>query len=603
MADLNSMIAQGAQFQAPMDPFAQYGKMQQLESGMRANQLHQLQLQEAQSSAQEKNALRQLNPNAPDYEAQLFKVNPTIGIAYRKEASAAAAQQASAEEQRVKSAVARQGILNQAYRDISSRPSDANVTAHMEDVLDSPLFRPEEKTAVQKLAQTLLGMPFEERGAFLSSRGATAGDLSTATTAAAGQAVTKRGQDLTAGTAVRGQDITARGQDIGASTAAAGQGVTMRGQDLTASTAEAGRLTTQRGQDIVANTAAAGQNVTKRGQDIVAGTATAGQDVTKRGQDIVANTAANRLKLEQEKFAWEKANPGYSIQDTSEGMVAVNLKNPSDVVQLKLGNTGIVSSTVRTAEQDRASRELIASASRLSTAQTADNRLAFEKTKFAWEKANPGYSIQESSAGLVAVNLKNPNDVRPLNSGGQPIGPKPIFNAAAGGFITPPVAGGAPGFTPIPQINDTRDQQAAVKALRSAGYDPITGEDTISALIKKSTSGKLQAGAAAALAFLGQTTDGRKAIAALEGTANQIATDLAGGKLGAGISNTDRDFIVSALGDVANAYKTSEERLAGWQAAKNRMVSTGLLPTPGRPAPAGGSSIHDQADAILRGSK
>ena len=44
MADLNALIAQGAQFQAPIDPFAQYGKMQQLQNAGMQNQLTQQQL-------------------------------------------------------------------------------------------------------------------------------------------------------------------------------------------------------------------------------------------------------------------------------------------------------------------------------------------------------------------------------------------------------------------------------------------------------------------------------------------------------------------------------------------------------------------------------
>jgi hypothetical protein len=191
---------------------------------------------------------------------------------------------------------------------------------------------------------------------------------------------------------------------------------------------------------------------------------------------------------------------------------------------------------------------------------------------------------------------------------------KPVFNAEAGGFVSPPTKANPQGaFTPLGSIQENKDQQAAVKALKSAGYDPTTGEDTISKLIAKSTSGGLQAGTTAAIAFFGKSTEGRKAIAALEGTANQIATDLAGGKLGAGISNTDRDFIVGALGDVANPMKTSAERLAGWTAAKDRMMRVGLIPPPkgmdqgtaakgAGPASAGGGSIRDQADAILRGS-
>jgi hypothetical protein len=177
---------------------------------------------------------------------------------------------------------------------------------------------------------------------------------------------------------------------------------------------------------------------------------------------------------------------------------------------------------------------------------------------------------------------------------------RPIFNAAAGGFITPPTKDNPQGkFTPATDIQTSKDQQAAIKALQSAGYDPVTGKDNISELISKSTSGGLQAGSAAALAFFGKTTEGRKAISALEGTANQIATDLAGGKLGAGISNTDREFIVGALGDVSNPMKTAEERLAGWTAAKERMVRVGLIPAPKPRAPAAASAAPSNIDALL----
>jgi len=47
MADLNALIAQGAQFQAPPDPFAQYGRMQQLQNAGMQNQLTQQKLASA----------------------------------------------------------------------------------------------------------------------------------------------------------------------------------------------------------------------------------------------------------------------------------------------------------------------------------------------------------------------------------------------------------------------------------------------------------------------------------------------------------------------------------------------------------------------------
>ena len=78
MADLNSMIAQGAQFQAPVDPFVQYGRMQQLQQGQQTNELNKMKMEELQSAAIERNALRQLDPTSATYENQLFKLNPAI---------------------------------------------------------------------------------------------------------------------------------------------------------------------------------------------------------------------------------------------------------------------------------------------------------------------------------------------------------------------------------------------------------------------------------------------------------------------------------------------------------------------------------------------
>lgn len=148
-------------------------------------------------------------------------------------------------------------------------------------------------------------------------------------------------------------------------------------------------------------------------------------------------------------------------------------------------------------------------------------------------------------------------------------------------------------------VGESNQQQAAVKALKTAGYDPETGEDRISKLIEKSTSGRLQGYTAEALRFVGISTSGMNAINDLTSTSNQISLDILGGKLGANISNTDRDFIVGILGDVANYAKPAEERLAAWNAARNRMIVSGMLPPPTKgagqapaatpsPAPAGG---------------
>ena len=156
---------------------AQYGQLQQIMAAQDAQQMNALKMQEARAAMDERNALRQLNPTAADYESQLFKVNPQLGISYRKEQSAAEASKAQTAASLASAAKSKQELLGQALRDISSRPSDANITAHTEDIQSSPLFSAEEKAKALVTQQTLLSIPFEERKAYLQTQGAKPSDL------------------------------------------------------------------------------------------------------------------------------------------------------------------------------------------------------------------------------------------------------------------------------------------------------------------------------------------------------------------------------------------------------------------------------------------
>lgn len=174
-------------------------------------------------------------------------------------------------------------------------------------------------------------------------------------------------------------------------------------------------------------------------------------------------------------------------------------------------------------------------------------------------------------------------------------GEQPTYNVQAGGYIVP-VSKANPngGFIPLNQPANAKSQQAAVQALKTAGYDPVTGKDDISELIKKSTGSTAGLLTDEAYRFVGESTAGMKAIAALEPIAKNMALDMLGGKLGAGISNADRDFIVSAFGDISNPRKTREEKLLAWNSAKNRMLTSGMLPPPTQqatPTPAPGQPV------------
>jgi hypothetical protein len=103
MADLNALIAQGAQFQAPPDPFAQYGKMQQLQQGQQANALNQMKMEEYQRGLQEQNALRSsvssdFDINNPAHVNAVLRASPTAGAAFLEKFSQGAKERGLAEK-------------------------------------------------------------------------------------------------------------------------------------------------------------------------------------------------------------------------------------------------------------------------------------------------------------------------------------------------------------------------------------------------------------------------------------------------------------------------------------------------------------------------
>lgn len=128
-----------------------------------------------------------------------------------------------------------------------------------------------------------------------------------------------------------------------------------------------------------------------------------------------------------------------------------------------------------------------------------------------------------------------------------------------------------------------KDVQANRKALASAGYDVTTGKDEITDLIKKSTGSGVGKGVDILGAAVGKSTKGSEALAALETRANAITSGLLNGKLGAGISNADRDFIVAQIGNLASGTTPTATRLAAWNAAKERMIKLGMIEAPSTP--------------------
>jgi len=161
------------EFQAP-NALAQYAQIQQIQGGRQAQELNALKMQEAQAAMQERNALRQLNPAAEDYENQLFKVSPQLGIQYRKEAATTAAQRAAQQKSEFDLKAAQRKFGEDLKRGLSANPSDENSIACGQDAVLQGLYTPDQ---VKATVSQLLALPAPERVRILSQAGASAGEL------------------------------------------------------------------------------------------------------------------------------------------------------------------------------------------------------------------------------------------------------------------------------------------------------------------------------------------------------------------------------------------------------------------------------------------
>jgi len=156
--------------------------------------------------------------------------------------------------------------------------------------------------------------------------------------------------------------------------------------------------------------------------------------------------------------------------------------------------------------------------------------------------------------------------------------PAPRVQATPEGKLTPRVDMNAPPAAPanapepIPGTPEFTNRRFGREALDAIGFDPKTGEDRVSKLIKTSTSGGLQSLGAGVSGFFGRATEGAKKIGQIKPIINNLILDKMNGKLGAGISNEDREFFKSTLGNLDDPSIPAEVRLASWGEAKRRLA-------------------------------
>lgn len=158
-----------------------------------------------------------------------------------------------------------------------------------------------------------------------------------------------------------------------------------------------------------------------------------------------------------------------------------------------------------------------------------------------------------------------------------------------------PAATGAGTPTVKPQtLSEQQRRKGFQKTLELFDYDPKTGEDSVSPLIKASTSGGAEKIGADIVGFIpesmgGGATPGAIAIGQLESLKDNMTFEKLRGKLGAQISDADVRLIASTMGDIANANTPASVRLAKWQNIVLPILVRGAGLTPvKRATPTGG---------------
>ena len=187
-----------------------------------------------------------------------------------------------------------------------------------------------------------------------------------------------------------------------------------------------------------------------------------------------------------------------------------------------------------------------------------------------------------------------------------------VFGGAGtptGGAGSPTRTGGAgtPTAAGKPQtIGEQQRQKGFQKTLELFDYNPKTGVDSISPLIKASTSGGLEKIGSDIAGFIpesmgGGATPGAIAIGQLASLKDSMTYEKLRGKLGAQISDADVKLVANTMGDIADANTPSPVRLAKWQNVVLPILLRGAGLTPvKRATPTGGGKGKPSLDSFRK---
>jgi len=142
-----------------------------IESG--ANQLAMMEsaakMQELNRANEDRNALRGLDPNAPDYLSKVTQINPKLGMEI-------GAHQATIKKQTAETTGLEHDNRQKQFADLSFNPSNENITAHLQDSVLKGQLQPDQ---AQGLLSKVLPMNPQQRQQFFTDMGMKANERAT----------------------------------------------------------------------------------------------------------------------------------------------------------------------------------------------------------------------------------------------------------------------------------------------------------------------------------------------------------------------------------------------------------------------------------------
>ena len=170
-------IALGVKPVEIQDPLNRMAAMMQIEGGQQNQQLNALKIREAEQGIENRNALRNLDPNDPDYISKIIRIDPALGLEFQTKQAAAKTSGLTAIK--TQNDITKQELdqHNAMLRDLSGNPSDANITAYYEDAQKKHANNPQNLAKAKNTYDYLMSSDQPTRLAFLSRVGATASDL------------------------------------------------------------------------------------------------------------------------------------------------------------------------------------------------------------------------------------------------------------------------------------------------------------------------------------------------------------------------------------------------------------------------------------------